>query len=75
MLQVANPDGGPGDPDDTNKAGKNADGAGSGLDSDAGGGSKAKNPLQPPDGAGPRSIPGAVLAAQRQVEMLKRRSW
>lgn len=72
VLDVANPDGGPGDPDDK----KSSSGATSGLDADAGGGNgngPGGNPITPADGAGPRSAPPAVLKAQRELELFKLR--
>lgn len=72
VLDVANPDGDAADPDDGGRPGAASKASGSGLDGDSGGTGAGKNPVQPIDGAGPRSEHPTVIATRALVEELRR---
>lgn len=69
VLGVADPDGGPEDPDDSGNAAKANS---SGMDGDQGGGSSSKNPMMPADGAGPRSDRPRLAAARAMLAAIDR---
>lgn len=69
VLGVADPDGGPDDPDDSGNAAKSNS---SGMDGDQGGGSTSKNPMMPADGAGPRGERPRLAATRAMLASFER---